>query len=187
MPATAQVEPTPQLRSSLVKDAAYQRTIWVARVPSNVFPDDLLKPEFWSHKAADLKPWDRIEVRRDDRDWYAEVMVLDCGPNWARCVMQGLWPLRFEGPSSEVMAAEVLADAFAQHQIDFRGSAGWSVIRRSDGEILVENLGTRDAGEDWLRGWARKNMTVSALNPVPAEPAGADNLTSLIQPGSGDE
>jgi hypothetical protein len=51
---------------------------------SGDYPEDFLKPEYWSLVATKFQPYDHIEVRADDGTYWAEFLVVSCDRTWAR-------------------------------------------------------------------------------------------------------
>lgn len=133
-----------QLNPTRMKEGQYERTHWVATAHANTQPEDLLKPEYFSHVAAKLRPWDKIEARADDGTWYAEFLVLESGRNWARVVMLTKHNLT----SADV--AQSQAQAMSKLEIVYRGPhSKWSVIRKADNEVLHEGEETQGGAVNW--------------------------------------
>ena len=53
---------------------------YVIDAPAGVTPADLLRGEFFGHVAADLKPFNRIEVRADDGTWLKNHAISKLAP-----------------------------------------------------------------------------------------------------------
>lgn len=64
-----------QITHGRVKLAEYARRTWVAVAPDGATISDVLNPSFWSHVAADIRAWDRIEIRAEDDGWFADLVV----------------------------------------------------------------------------------------------------------------
>ena len=72
-----------KLLSKRIKPQDYVRTWWVATIEAGVTREDVLEPDFWSYVSIDFKPYDRIEVRTDDSEWFGEYIVMSCDRTFA--------------------------------------------------------------------------------------------------------
>lgn len=128
-----------------------------AEVPMGVDQKDLLKPEFWAHHAARLRPWDEIRARCVDGTWLATYVVLDASRTWAR-VQQMSFHRLTTGDQAATQASEQDVKAFKEaHRVDYRGPLKFSIVRKSDGAILEENIGTKAAALTKLDTIAREH------------------------------
>lgn len=142
---TEQVErKVEQLNPSRMKEATYERTEWVITAHENTEPADLQEPAYWSHVASKLRPWDKIEARANDGTWYAVLIVLESGRNWARVKLIENHNLT----TSDV--AQSQANASSPYDITYRGPhSKWSVVRKADNEVMHEGEATRDGANAW--------------------------------------
>jgi hypothetical protein len=118
------------INASRFRQADYLRNVWQATAEYGMAPADLLEPATWSNVAADLKPYDRIEVAADDGSWWAEYLVVASDKLWAKVVT-----LR----AVELVAGAAAATApseLAQYDVILRGVKKWSVVRK-DGHSLT--------------------------------------------------
>lgn len=130
------------------KEAEFQRTLWVCTTNENTQPDDLLATEYWAHVAAKLKPYDRIEARANDGAWFAELLVLEAGRNWARMHMLAAWKLTTSDVAQSQSAPK---SPYADFRVENMGPhAKWCVIRRSDNQKIHEGAENQDAAKRWL-------------------------------------
>lgn len=147
-PAAVQAEPerkVQQLNPSRMEGAEYQRNVWVMTAHENTTPSDLTDRAYWAHVAGKLKPWDRIEARANDGTWYAEFLVLEAGRTWAKVHMLHCASLT----SADVAMSQ--ATAMMPYEVKFRGPhCKWSVIRKSDHEVVHEFEETQGSAIDWL-------------------------------------
>jgi hypothetical protein len=156
-----QVQQKATILPGQMRESEYRRTIWAAELPYGVDKDRIMAPDFWAHVAAKLKPRDRIEVYPEDGSWFAELMVIDSARNWARVhVMQS-----FE--LSPMPISAVLADAHSQQaaahemfDIAYRGPKRWSVIRKTDRQVMFEDGSSQQAAVMWIRKWTADNSTM---------------------------
>jgi hypothetical protein len=121
-----------------MKSGEFVRTLYVITAEKGTTRKDLLEPEYWSHVAAQFKPYDRLEVRVDDETFFAEYLVLSCGRTWAKVL-----ELSFKSLDSAPVTTEGDMDEFI---ITWKGPAlKWCVIRESDKEIIKDKLEKDDA------------------------------------------
>lgn len=134
-----------QLNPIRMKEGQYERTVWVITAHENTFPDDLSAPEYWSHVATKLRPWDRIEARANDGTWYAELLVLEAGRNWARAQLLNVTKLS----TTDVAMSQV--NSLSPYEIKYRGPhSQWSVIRKVDREVVHDGEATQGGAVNWL-------------------------------------
>lgn len=134
-----------QINPTRMSEAEYQRSVFVATTHANTRPEDLLARDYWSHVAAKMKPWDRIEARANDGTWYAEYLVLEAGRTWAKVHMLQVTSLT----SADVAMSQ--ATAMLPYDVVFRGPhCKWSVVRKSDKEVMHEFEETQGGALDWL-------------------------------------
>ena len=123
---------------------------WTLTVEQNTTLDDVLKPEFLANVANRLHPYDRIRVRIDTGEWYAELLVVQCGRVWAKIV-----PL-FTIDLVEKMDEEVEGEAFDQFIIQFRGPhLKFCVVRKIDKEPIKDKLDSKVEAQQWLANYTR--------------------------------
>lgn len=137
--------------------AEHKRVVYFGIAPKGVKPEDLLRPEYWAHVAAGLKPRDRIEINAEDGTWYCEVMVLDSSRAFAR-VHPIIGPIYFT-------TADVAQTQIAGYLVDHRAARKWSVIRLSDRVVMSENHETKAGADEWLAKNGEK-LKAGQLAPV---------------------
>ena len=151
MPETTKPKQEPRLGPTAFAPAEFKRIIYSGIAERGVRPADVLDPSYWAYHAASLKPWDRVEVRAEDGTWYGEYLVLESSRTWAK-----MFPLRVvmltPADVAETQAAKANEASASEdsYQIKFRGPRKWSVIRRSDNAVMVEELGSDKSAKDWL-------------------------------------
>ena len=72
------------LNPSRLQGAEYARQDWVVNAEEGTKISDVLDPAYWAHTSAQMKPYDRIEVRLETGEWILELLVLSADRNWAR-------------------------------------------------------------------------------------------------------
>jgi hypothetical protein len=107
--------------------------------------EDLLRPEFWAHVAAGLRPYSEITVRTDDGAWWARVLVMTVSRAFARVkILQHVPLLTSDVDQTQDFQME-------GHTIKWRGEhLQWAVVRLKDGSVVRENLESKKAARMWL-------------------------------------
>ncbi len=140
------------LRATALHTGEFRRTVWVAVAEAGTTIEDIQNPEYWSFHSQKLSPWDKIEVQWEDMTKYAEVMVLDCAKTWAK-----VYVLREDQIAKGRLREETdvaVARILASHEVMHRGPRKWSVVRKSDREVIKEDIELRDDAEEWLKKFA---------------------------------
>jgi len=133
-----------KLNHTRFKETEFVRTIWCATVPSDVTRKDLLKPEFWSHIAGEVKSGDLIDVRIDDESFFAQYYVKACTRTYVQ-VFELHW---FDLSNAET---EKLEKDMEEYEYKYRGPyAKHSILRKSDSSVMIDKLDTKDAAIKWL-------------------------------------
>lgn len=112
----------------------------------------LMFPAYWAHVAKQLQPGHRIEVLSQDGGWWANIIVRAVGR--AEAQVQVL--------QHEVLGdKEMLAKApDADFDVKWRGPARkFGVIRKSDGELVKEDLPTKEDAQRWVAQTMRNRAT----------------------------
>jgi len=118
---------------------------WTVTVESGTTLEDVMRPEFLANVAARLRPYDRISVRVDTGEWYAEFLVVACGRVWAKLV--ATMELDFTDRNIEVSELNGSEDFF----VKYRGPhLKFCVIRKADNEPIKERLDSMAEANSWL-------------------------------------
>jgi hypothetical protein len=147
-PATAEAAEriVQQIQPNRIRNGDFVRTVYTATAMEGNESDDLLRPDYWAHYAANFKPWDRIEVVANDGTWWAELVVLESGRNWTKMHMMRKISLTTADVAQSQAAKPI------EYVVLHRGPhCKWSVRRASDNQVVFENGETRDAAETWLK------------------------------------
>lgn len=115
---------------------------WTATPSVDTPFEDLLRPDYWAHVAANILPGDRIDVLAEDMSYFAELLVVDASRQWVKVKL-----LRKTELSSEESQP---IEADDEHEVKWRGNRRWSVVRKADGAILQEELSSKSAAYAWL-------------------------------------
>ncbi len=118
---------------------------WTVTVESGTTLQDVLQPEFFANVSSRLRPYDRMYVRIDTGEWYAELLVLSCGRVWAKLIP--VFTLDLTTQDVEVSQA----DAADRYLIQYRGPhLKFCVIRRVDKAPIKEQLENKAEAQAWL-------------------------------------
>jgi hypothetical protein len=132
-----------KLEPARFKGAEYERTAYVCTVENHVTREDLTEPSYWSHVAPKLRPWDKIEVRRDDGTYYAELIVLSSARTWAKVYVSAWHNLT----STDISQTEAEGNDL-EFDLKYMGPhRRFAIIRKSDGAVIKDSIQTRDEAE----------------------------------------
>ena len=135
-------------------------TNWNVRVPVGVEREDLLAPAFWSNHANGKSPGDEIRALADDGTWRATYLVVDSAKTWLK-----VKELTFTALAGQEHAeSDLLVKAFlGEHDVVHRGPRKWSVLRKADGAVLVEDIQEKEVAYQWLDKHARAQVGGAAV------------------------
>ncbi|BES72164.1 hypothetical protein RE428_31820 [Marinobacter nanhaiticus D15-8W] len=129
-----------KLSNPRFKEASFVRTTFVATPEHKTTIKDLESPEYWSHVAAQLKPFDKIEVIPEDGSFYAELLVIDV--KRAAATVSVL--------CHHKLCSDKAPEADAEYVMEFSGGhTKWRVKRVSDNEVLKDGM-TKDEAQKYL-------------------------------------
>ena len=122
---------------------------WTVTVETGTSLEDILNVAFFSNVANRLRPYDRIRVRIDTGEFYAELLVLGCGKTWAKTV-----PIFSMDLAAK--ADEKMQESNDEYRVQWRGPhLKFCIIRNSDNEPVKERLETKADAEAWLVNYAK--------------------------------
>ena len=148
-----------QLQPMDFNGAEYESSRYIALVETGVPPERVLEPDYWTHHAAKLKPWDYVEARAKDGTWMTELRVLDCSRTWARMKQMTFTRMTTGDVSMTQASADEITKAAAAYKVVHRGPRGWSVVRQDPERTVVhEQEATKDGAEDWLKKHAEQEV-----------------------------
>ncbi len=105
--------------------------------------EDLLRPEYWSHVAAKLRPGYRVEVMAADGSYWG--MLLCRAASRTEAIMA---PLQFK----EIAGAVEIENAEVPYMAKWRGpTAKWSVVRKADKTVVKDSFQVREHAENWIK------------------------------------
>lgn len=120
----------------------YVNTDWTVTVEAGTSLEDVLNSAFFANVAAQMHPYDHIRVRVDTGEWYAELMVLDCGRNWAKLFKLCEHKLTREEHNEEI-DSQFTVKHLGPHK-------KYAVIRKSDNETLRDGFTNKHDANAWL-------------------------------------
>lgn len=121
---------------------------FVVVVENGVTRDDLLRTDFWSLTAIELRQGDRLIVYPDDMSFYAEHLVIARDRTWAKMV-----ELSFKDLSKSVVSVKPTDE----YQVVYKGThLKHCVVRKSDGSLLAQEMQTKDEANLWLSEFLKK-------------------------------
>lgn len=136
-------------------EAGFHRHVWVARPDYGVLLADVLKSEYWANVSSSLKPGAKIEVQPEGLTYYAELIVLDAGPNWANVKVTQFVDLVEEQAPRE-QAPIRMGSTVGAYQV--RRSGAWFQVVRGDKEVIKTGFRSISDAEKW----ATDNLGVKA-------------------------
>ncbi len=131
----------PQLRESRFGLVEFKRqTFHVVPEEGTAF-EDILKPEFWSHVAYQMKTGCIVEVHAEDGSYFAELYVQHAERLFAKVAV--LRKVDFEGFKADAGAPEF--------EIEWKGPhRKFAVIRKADREILKDGFSDKTAAGAYI-------------------------------------
>lgn len=142
--AAVKAQPPRAVKSNAdrLKQAQFERNVFVLYVENHVTLADVLKPIFWTHIATKLKPKDRIEVEPDNATWFAEFRVLAAASNWAKVI-----PLRIQQLDGEPVVATALEEYYVKWASQ---TLKHQVHRRADKAVVASKFDTSEQAMEWI-------------------------------------
>ena len=126
-------------------DSQHTNMNWTATVPAGTTLEDVLNPSYFANVASKITIYDRIQVRVDTGEWYAELLVVSCGRVWAKLVP--IVKLDLTSKDDDQLDGE----AFEKFIVQYRGPhLKFCVIRKEDSEPIKEHLQTKVEANTWL-------------------------------------
>lgn len=127
--------------------AEHWRRDFCVNAEEGTLPADIVNPAYWSHVAAQLQQFDRIDVREETGAWLAELIVVDAGRNYAKVFMAKCHIFQ----DIDKMPAPA-----AKHRVEWKGpQRRHSVIRIADGQVLQEGFPDKSAASAWLENYEK--------------------------------
>jgi hypothetical protein len=137
------------------RDWAYSS--FVDRPGYGILLKDVMEDAYWSNVAAKLKVGSVIEVMPEGLTYYARLIVIDCGPTFAKVKALEFVDLTnaAELPAQAELATEVpVGEKFKAE----RAGDSFRVKRVADNEVMKDGFRSMAAA----RKWAAENLKVEA-------------------------
>jgi len=134
---------SPIIHPTRMKLAENERQDWIVNAELSHTVEDLTNPGYWAHMAAQLQPYDHIEVRAEDGSWIANLIVIQVDRSWAKVMMVSKYDL---------LDTEVLPSSVAKHKVEWKGPQHrFAVIRLADQVVVRNGFQTKDEANGWMR------------------------------------
>jgi hypothetical protein len=125
------------LTQNRIEQAEFVRPVFCISPTAGTKPEDLLKPEYWTHVARQIKPGSRIEALCEDNAWQADYIVTSAATNWVKCVLLRKTMLENVETAPQKEGAKFEAKWLGNVR-------KWGYLRLADGEVIKEGLSTKD-------------------------------------------
>lgn len=138
-----------KLMPGRMKPQEYARNLWVITVEDGVTIEDIMKPGFWGNVAINMRPYDRVEVRCDNDEFFAELLVLRADRTSA--LVKKLSFIKIAAEEAKVKSKDTNKIDSDDYEYKFRGpQKKHSIVRKSDNAVMVENMESKEAALGWL-------------------------------------
>lgn len=128
-----------------LKQADHARQRMFVSIPAGTLSTDILKPDYWAHHTASVRPNDLIEAPCEDGSWDALLRVMFVGRAEVRVsVIYCVEHDEVEGIESDIF------------EVKWKGpGVQFAVVRRDDGAVIKNNLYPKDVAITYLRNHLR--------------------------------
>jgi len=126
-----------------LKLAETVRSVYQITATAETKPEDLVKPEYWTHVARKLRMGDRIEVMAADATWYAELRVMEVGRKESFGAR-----LAFTLPPVQ-LSNEHLLPALNDYEARPFGSS-WQVYKSGSADPVKTDLPNQSSAIKWI-------------------------------------
>lgn len=136
-------KPAAALQRSALKLRESTNNSWRIVAARGVTRERLLDPSYYSVVGDLMLPYDKLHIIAEDRSYYCELLVTDCGRGYASVTELLFAPLE---------ALLVCQDSLpSNHEIIHLGADDlYGVKRTSDGVLLGKGFASRQAAVDFL-------------------------------------
>jgi hypothetical protein len=122
------------------------RRDWIVNAEDGTTKEDILKPEYWSLVSQRFTVLDHIEVRAENMEWIAELVVLRAERNYAFVYLKQFYQL----------AKTELPTIGPKYRVDFKGpQLKHVVVRVQDGAVIQSGISTKDEAHAWLANYEK--------------------------------
>lgn len=139
-------------RSVVITDQRMQtaeqwRREWIVNAEDGTTKEDILKPEYWSQVSYRFTVLDHIEVRAENMEWIAELIVLQAERSYAFVYLKQFYQL--------VKPSE-LPEISGKYRVEFKGAhLKHVVVRVQDGAVLQSGISKKDEAYTWLANYEK--------------------------------
>lgn len=138
----------PKLEPHRMGLAEHRMNTFAVSAEPNVTKADLLRPDYWSHVARQLRVTDKVLMTTEDGSIYAEMLVIACDRLWAKMHILQWINLQTRDVSETQASAAVQQEDYS---IEWKGNQRKHVvIRNSDQQVIHEGDQTKQAAVAWL-------------------------------------
>lgn len=139
-----------QVMPARMELAEQWRQDWVVNAEAGTTTDDVLKPDYWSHVAPRMRPYDHVEVRAEDGTWVMNLLVTGCDRNWARVVQVGDV---IKLTTADVAQSQAVS---GKYKVEWKGPHHkHAVIRLSDQQMISNGHENRAQATAWMLDYER--------------------------------
>lgn len=129
------------MKPTVIDLAQQKRNVYYHVAPEGTPIEKYLDPAMWVHVGGRFCPMDRIEIFAEDGKYFAELICLNAGPQWAH--MHMLRCIDLVEPKTGEKSTEF--------EVKWGGPAKrYGVRRLSDNEWLIRDCQTPEEAEKWL-------------------------------------
>lgn len=133
-----------QLTESIVHD-------YFVTVEEKVTREDINRVDFWAHVAKKFRPFTKLRVTTDDAKFYAELLVVTSGSNWA-----AVRELCYHDLQKTLDAVPDYENKSTEYEVAWKGPTHkFCIIRKSDSAMIKKELPSRDAANTTLTEYIR--------------------------------
>lgn len=129
------------MKPTVIDLAQQKRNVYYYTAPEGTPVEVYLKPETWVHVGGRLSPMDRMEIFAEDGKYFAELICLNAGPQWAHMHLLRCVSLVDPEPDEKPTDFEVKYGGPARR---------YGVRRLSDNEWLIRDCQTHEEAAAWL-------------------------------------
>lgn len=135
-----------------LREANGARICHFLTVPFETEMKDLLEPSAWMHIAKDrLHKYDRIEVAVEGGAWFADLMVVEVGHNYAKLIVRG-----FIDMVAEAAAIQAPAEDFYVKFGTESPNSMYRVHRTKDKQVMKSGFLSKQLAQDWIKEYQAK-------------------------------
>lgn len=144
-PAVFKNDVAKKLLHGSIQGGDFVRTVWCITPDAGTTIEDIMNPEFYAHVVRSIKIGDKLEAIPDDSVWYAELLVMDIGPGFAKVALLRHVELEAIDPRDELAGMTI---EFAGRKQKYRVLRG--------GKVLEKGFPTQSKAREWAERHMRR-------------------------------